>query len=44
MSALTRGLESVVKGVGNGFFKTLGSKIVGILPGFTGSFLRLLAL
>ena len=32
VSALTRDLTSVAKGVGNGF-KTLGSKIVGIYPG-----------
>ena len=36
VSALTRGLKSVAKGVGNGF-KTLSSKIVAILPGLIGS-------
>ena len=32
VSALTRGLKSMVKGVKN-YFRTLGSKIAGILPG-----------
>ena len=36
MNALTRGLKSVTKGVGIGF-KTLGSKIAGILPDLIGS-------
>ena len=36
MSALTKGLKFVVKGVGNGF-KTLGSKVAGILQGLNGS-------
>ena len=36
MSALTRTLKSVAKGVGNGF-KTHGSKIAGILSGLIGS-------
>ena len=36
VSALTRTLKSVAKGVGNGF-KTHGSKIAGILPGLIGS-------
>ena len=36
VSALTRGLKSVAKGVGVGF-KTLGSKISDILPGLIGS-------
>ena len=36
VSALTRGLKSVAKGVGDGV-KTLGSKIAGILPGLISS-------
>ena len=36
VSALSKGLTSVVEGVGNGF-KTLRSKIAGILPGLIGS-------
>ena len=36
MNALTRGLKSVTKGVEIGF-KTLGSKIAGILPDVIGS-------
>ena len=36
MSALTKGLKFVVKGVGNGF-KTLGGKVAGILQGLIGS-------
>ena len=36
VSALTRGLKSVAKGVGVGF-KTLGSKISDILPSLIGS-------
>ena len=36
VSALLKGLTSVVEGVGNGF-KTLRSKIAGILPGLIGS-------
>ena len=36
MSALTRGLKSVAKGVGEGL-KTLAGKIAGILPGLIGS-------
>ena len=36
MSALTRGLKSVAKGVGFGL-KTLGSKISDILPSLIGS-------
>ena len=36
VSALTKGLKFVVKGVGNGF-KTLGSKVAGILQGLIGS-------
>ena len=36
VSALTKGLKIVVKGVGNGF-KTLGSKVAGILQGLIGS-------
>ena len=36
VSALTRGLKSMVKGVKN-YFRTLGSKIAGILPGLIGS-------
>ena len=36
VSALTRGLKSMVKGVKN-YFRTLGSKIAGILPDLIGS-------
>ena len=36
VSALIRSLKSVAKGFENGF-KTLGSKITGIVPGFIGS-------
>ena len=36
VSALKRGLKSMVKGVKN-YFRTLGSKIAGILPGLIGS-------